>query len=144
MKKMKNQMKNFRGAMAIALFTCALTNLAFGQNKKVCEDIVAQIYNGINERKADHLTNYLSKDFSMAGQKGEIALEIFPEVITNLKDKVTDIKKSSDKQTDVLTLVYEAKFASMGVKKSTFVFDRNNKLIQMDLLPTEVQVRKGE
>jgi hypothetical protein len=140
---MKNQIKNLGVAMAIVLFTCAFTNIAFGQNKKVCEDIVAQIYNGINQRKANHLSQYLSKDFSMAGQKGEIALEIFPVYITSLKDNVTDIKKVSEKQTDVLTLVYEAKFAEMGVKKSTFVFDKSNKLIQMDLLPTKIQEKKG-
>ncbi|GAP43354.1 hypothetical protein TBC1_111507 [Lentimicrobium saccharophilum] len=131
-------------AMAIILFTCAFASLSFAQNKQVCEDIVAQIYNGINQRKANHLTQYLSKDFSMAGQKGEIALEIFPVYITSLKDNVADIKKFSEKQTDVLTLVYEAKFAEMGLKKSTFVFDKNNKLIKMDLLPTKVQHQKGQ
>jgi predicted permease len=141
---MKNQIKNSGVAMVIVLFTCAFTNLAFGQNKQLCEDIVAQIYSGINQSKANHLTKYLSKDFNMAGQKGDIALEIFPVYIASLKDSVTDIKKISEKQNDVLTLVYEAKFAEMGLKKSTFVFDKNNKLIKLDLLPTKVQNQKGK
>jgi hypothetical protein len=140
---MKNVIKKSGVTIAILFLVGILSNTAFSQNSQTCEKIVSQIYDGINQKKADHLVQYLSKDFCMAGQKGEVALEIFPVYITSLKDKVSDIKKLTAKQTDVLTIVYEAKFADMGTKQSTFVFDKNNKLIKMDLLPTKVKHQKG-
>ena len=140
---MKKLIKNSGLTMAIVLLAGIFTDSVFAQNIQTCEKIVSQIYDGINQKKADHLVQYLSKDFSMVGQKGEVALEIFPVYITSLKDKVSDIKKLTAKQTDVLTIFYEAKFADMGTKQSTFVFDKNNKLIKMDLLPTKVKHQKG-
>ena|GEM_PF-3722796 len=131
-------------ATVIFLFASLMQHQALGQNAQTCEDIVLQIYQGVNQQKGKHLVPYLSKDFSMAGQKGELAQEIFPVFISSLKDKVTDIEKVSEKRTDVLTLVYEAKFEDMGVRKSTFVFDKHNKLILMDLLPTQVKHQKGK
>ncbi|MFN5418498.1 MAG: hypothetical protein ACK5B9_15680 [Flavobacteriia bacterium] len=115
-----------------------LTNSVLGQNSETCEKIVSQIYDGINKQQADHLITHLSKDFSVAGYSGEIALQIFPVYITSIKEKVSNIKKHTAKQTNVLTLVYEAQFGDNEINKSTFVFDKNNKLIKMDLLPTQV------
>lgn len=140
---MKNVIKESGVIIAIVFAVSIFTNTAFGQNSQICEKIVMEIYDGINQKKADHLVQYLSTDFSMAGQNGEIALQIFPVYITSLNDKVSDIKKLNETKTDVLTLDYEAKFEDMGTKKSTFVFDKNNKLIKMDLLPTKVKHEKG-
>ena len=135
---MKRESKKSCFTIAMVLTVIFFTNTIFGQESATCEKIVSQIYEGINKQKADHLVGYLSRDFSMAGYKGEIAIQIFPVYITGIKEKVTNIKKHSEKKTNVLTLVYEAKFADNEVNKSTFVFDKNNKLIKMDLLPTQV------
>ncbi len=140
---MRNLIKKSGVLIGIALLSGITTNSVFGQDIQECGKIVAQIYDGINRKKADHLLGYLSRDFSMAQQKGEIALEIFPAYITSLNDKVSNIKKLKEQQTDVLTLVYESKFANLGVQKSTFVFDKNNKLRKMDLLPTIVKTKKS-
>ena len=133
---MKKLIKNLGLAIA-TLFISSHT--VMGQTTQTCEKIVLQIYDGINQKKARHLLPYLSDGFSMAGQTGEIAKLIFPEYISKLNTTVSNIKLISKTNTKVLTLVYEAKFADMGVMKSTFIFDKDNKLVNMDLLPTMVQ-----
>jgi hypothetical protein len=58
--------------------------------------------------------------------------------------KVANIKKISETKTDILTLVYEAEFGEMGLKKSTFVFNKKNQLKSLELLPMQVMTKKGE
>jgi hypothetical protein len=132
---MKNVFNKSGIVIAFVFATSIFTTSSFGQNSKACEKIISQIYVGINQQNADNLLQYLSKDFSMAGQNGDLALEIFAAYITSIKMRVYDIKKCKEKQTNVLTIDYEAKFDNIGIKKSTFVFDKDSKLIKMHLLP---------
>lgn len=136
---MKSISKKSGLVVAILIVMSVFNNKVKGQNTETCEKIVMEIYDGINLKKASHLLKYLADDFSMAGQKGEIAKMIFPEYIAKLGEKVSGTKKIKETQTDVLTLIYGATFADMGMKNSTFVFDKSNKLLEMDLLPTKVQ-----
>jgi hypothetical protein len=122
----------------LASFCIAGVN-AFGQNAQECERITREVYEGINERAATQLIPYLSDQFSMAGFSGDIAVDVFRAMIVQLNDKVTDIQKVSESKTEKLTLVFKANWAYSGMEQSTFVFDKNNKLVEMELLPTKVK-----
>ncbi len=128
-------------ALVILFFA---SNITFAQDVVECEKIVLQTYDAINNKNSDLIMKYLSEDFSIAGQNGEIARMILPQLFQQLNTKITNIKKISDTKTDVLTLVYESNFDSMGVINSTFVFDKNNKLTKIDLIPMQVDVKMGE
>ena len=52
---MKNVIKKSGVTIAILFLVGILSNTAFSQNSQTCEKIVSQIYDGINQKKADHL-----------------------------------------------------------------------------------------
>jgi hypothetical protein len=60
-------------------------------------------------------------------------------MLVQLKDKVSDIALVSTNRDKNLTLVFKAKWEGSGVEKSTFVFDKNNQLVSLELLPTLVK-----
>jgi predicted aspartyl protease len=120
------------------------TNLAFAQDVAECEKIVLQTYGAINKQNADPIMQYLSEDFSVAGQTGEIAKMVIPQLFNQLNVEISNIKKISETRTDVLTLVYEANFGEMGTKTSTFVFNKKNQLKALELLKMQVKsMKKG-
>ena len=128
-------------ALVILFFA---SNITFAQDVVECEKIVLQTYDAINNKNSDPIMKYLAEDFSIAGHDGEIAKMILQQVFEQLNTKITNIKKISDTKTDVLTLVYESNFEGRGVINSTFVFDKNNKLTKIDLIPMQVDVKMGE
>lgn len=131
----------YLAALIILFFA---SNLAFAQDVTECEKIVLQTYEAINKKNADPVMKYLSDDFSVAGQTGEIAKMVLPQLFDQLNMKVSNIHKISETKTDVLTLVYEAEFGDIGLKTSTFVFNKNNQLKSLELLPMQVMAKKGE
>lgn len=118
--------------------------LASAQDAAVCEKIVFETYEAINQKNADLVVPYLADDFSIAGHSGEIARMILPQLFIQLNIKVTNIKKVSEVKTDVLTLTYEAEFEEKGVKASTFIFNKQNQLQSLELLPMQVMTKEAE
>jgi predicted aspartyl protease len=126
-------MKNFVIA-TIAIFIAIQT--AHAQTVSECEKIVQITYDCVNRKSSTALEPHLAEDFTIAGQTGFIAPMVLAQVFPQLNDNVTNIRKLEETQTDVLTLVYEADFKTLGTKKSTFIFDQNNKLKELILLET--------
>lgn len=135
MKNLKHQV----GMVALYAFTFLFFGQINGQNSADCEKIVLQVYEGINKKNGKPLEVHLSDRFEIAGQKGDIARLVFVELISKFNDKVSDIKKVSESKDDKLTLVFEAQFKDMGKQKSTFTFDKNNKLTNVELTPIIVK-----
>jgi hypothetical protein len=136
---MKNKFNYCSLLLAFGAVFLLSTQHAMAQDAKECEQVARKIYQGVNDRKATHLVPYLSKNFSMAGYTGEIATEVFKAMLVQLKDKVSDIALVSTNRDKNLTLVFKAKWEGSGVEKSTFVFDKNNQLLSLELLPTLVK-----
>ncbi len=121
-----------------------ISNFGFAQDATECDKIVLQTYEAINNRNADPIINYLSDDFSIAGQTGEIAKMVLPQLFNQLNLKVNNIKKISETKSDLLALVYEADFGDEGRKTSTFVFNNKNQLKSLELLPMQVMAKEGD
>ena len=75
---MKNLIKKSGVIIANVFLSGIITNSVFGQDIHACGKIVAQIYDGINRKKAYQLLGYPSRGFIMAGQRLEIVLDLFP------------------------------------------------------------------
>jgi len=119
-------------------------NLVFAQEVTECEKIVLQTYEAINQKNAEPLIKHLSVDFTIAGQSGEIARLILPQLFEQLNMKVTNIKKVNEVKTDLLTLIFEAEFGEIGVKQSTFIFNEKNQLKELELLPMQVMAKEAD
>ena len=129
--------------IATIIIILGVINMAIAQDVTVCEKIVGQTYDAISKKNADLIMPYLADDFSIAGQTGEIAKMIMPQLFSQLNTQIGNIKKVSEIKTDVLTLVYEADFEGIGLKTSTFVFGQDNKLKALELLKMEVRRMNG-
>ncbi len=121
-----------------------LLSLLFGtsqaQDKTVCRQIVDAVINGINQKNTTEIKQYLATDFSCAGQSGPIAIMVLDQLIPQLNEHVADCTLSSERQDgNEFTQVYDFNYTNMlGHKDVTFVFDANNRLKRLDLIPVKV------
>ena len=114
----------------------------YGQDVAECEKVASFTYQAIKEKTAEPILKYLSNDFTIAGQTGEIAKMILPQLFSQLE--VIDFKKINETQTEFLTLEYETTFEKIGKKTSTFIFNKDNQLMELKLLEMEVKTMKNE
>lgn len=117
---------------------------SFSQNVEECEKIVMQTYEAISNKNADIIMGHLSDDFKIAGYSGEIAKLILPQLISQLTFTPNGIKKVSESQSEMLTLVYEADFGGESMQNSTFIFNNENKLTELELLNMEIKTMQSE
>jgi hypothetical protein len=128
---------------AIALFFWSATYMV-AQDAATCERIVAEIYEAVNQQNAEPIMQYLADDFTIAGQQGEIARLVVPQLFAQLGVKVTAIEKVSEQWQNGLTLKYEGNFGDNGKRTSSFVFNESNQLREMNILEMEVMVKGSE
>lgn len=129
--------------IVITLFLSFVTcTFSYGQSSEVCEKIVTLTYDAISKKNADPILPYLSEDFKIAGQSGKIAKMIIPQLFAQLN--ITDFKKIKENKTDVLTFEYETNFGEKGKQTSTFIFNKENQLQELELVKIEVKTMSGE
>ncbi len=116
----------------------------FSQIKKQCENIVVSTVDAINSKNTTSLSNFLSEDFEIAGQKGKIAKLVLNQLITQLNDSVIDYQILSENKQEKLVLIYETTFKKIGTKTSTFTFNSSNQLCALELFTIKVKTMKNE
>ena len=128
----------------ILTIACLIGNSVLAQDKKVCEGIVGIAIDAVNNSSTVELKKHLSSDFICAGQTGTTAIMTMELLVTQLNEHISDISKISEQQENgTLTLVYDFNYSKkLGHKNATFVFNTDNQLKQIDLLP--VQVKKAD
>jgi len=124
------------------------------QNKVECEKIVTVTVDAINSKTPENLEKFLAPDFKFSGQNAPMASLVLKQLVKQLNDEVTDYRKISESENDSeLTFVYEFTYAKrLGQRTTTFVFNKDNQLKQLDLLTMQVktmgkdetQIEKGE
>ncbi len=125
-------------------FCILFFNVSFAQDKAECEKVVTATMNAINTKNVNEIEKYLSHDFTISGYKEEIAKMILPQLVTQLNDEVLDYKLKNEEQTEVLSLYYDVTYKKIGKQTSKFVFDKNNQIIELELLSIEVKTLKNE
>lgn len=126
--------------LKIFILLFSITQVSFSQDIGECRKIVNLTIESINNGSAESLNEYLSDDFSVAGQKGKIAKMVLEQLFSQLGEKVKfhqEIKQS--KINKRLELVYNVDYMKMGRKEATFIFNENNLLTELTLFEMEVK-----
>ena len=130
------RMKQLKPLLVILFFT----KVIFAQEAEECRKIVNYTIESINSGSSQSLDNYLSDDFTIAGQKGEMARLILSKLFSQLGDSVKSFNEiKQNKIENELELVYDIDYKKMGLKESTFIFDENNMLKDLKLFKIEVK-----
>jgi len=125
--------------------TILLSGSIFGQNLEECRQIVNLTIESLNTKSTESLKEKLSEDFSIAGQKGEIARMVVTQLFSQLNDEVTSFRESSQKRKDYsLTLKYDVDYKGRGRTEATFIFNADNLLTELELFSMEVKTMNSQ
>lgn len=117
----------------------------FAQDESQCRKLVELTKECINNKDSEGLTQHLSKEFTMAGQTGQIAPMVLEQVLSQLNDPIVSITPvSSNKVGNELELKYLFEYSEMGEKETFFRFDENNMLNELELFQMEVKTMSEE
>lgn len=108
-----------------------------------CENVVKETVNAINGYSVETLRRYLASDFECSGQKGDVADQVLNAIIGMLaqsNDSIEKYEKISDERNgDMLTLDYTFIYSKHAKSRTTFVFDKENKIKRLDLFSVTVK-----
>lgn len=130
-----------KGILIIIFFFGIFINEISAQDKAECEKIVTATVDAINGKVPENLEKFLAPDFKFSGQNAPLASLVLNQLVKQLNDEVTDYRKISESENDSeLTFVYEFTYAQKyGQRTTTFVFNKENQLKQLDLLTIQVK-----
>lgn len=129
------------------IFTLLLltSKFALAQNIDECRKVVDLTIKSISNQSSEELKNYLSDDFTMAGQKGEIAKLVLNQLLSQFGQIVQSYKETEQVNLERgLELKYNIDYDQMGPKEATFIFNENNLLDELNLFKMEVKTMSNE
>lgn len=122
-----------------------ITTIHFGQNIEEARKVVNMTIESINSQSAEKLKQNISNDFTIAGQKGDIARLVLTQLFVQLNDEVISFEEiSKEIDNSNLLLKYNMIYKSMGSKEATFLFNKNSLLTELELFNMEVKTMEGE
>jgi hypothetical protein len=117
----------------------------FAQDIGECRKIVELTIESINRGSCEGRGTYLSDDFTIAGQKGEMAKLVLNQLFTQLGDKVDSYQEIKQIEIDKgLKLVYNISYMEMGLKEAAFIFTESNLLKELSLFKMEVKTMSSD
>ncbi len=117
---------------------------AFPQEAKICQALALKTFEAINNKKTDQIESFLSSDFTMSGQNGDIAIIVLKQLVHKLGNITHFEQIGREPHDSSLVLTYKVIYESVGPKQAMFVFNKNNQLSQLELLKIEVKTLKRE
>ncbi len=115
------------------------------QNIDECRKVVQLTTESITNASTSGLNDYLADDFSIAGQKGEIARVVLSQLLSQLGEIVKSSKETNIiKHDKALELIYSVEYEKMGIKEATFLFNEENQLQELNLFKMEVKTMSNE
>ncbi len=128
---------------ALFLFLCAAQisgHHVYAQSADTCREIVKITVDAINSQSTDSLKKHLAPDFVCANQTGKMAVTVMDMLIKQLNEHVSEISFISEqRENGRLLLVYDFYYKKLGRRKTTFVFDAENRLAQLELIAVQVK-----
>jgi len=110
-----------------------------------CKEIVKVTIESINNQSTEKLKGHLSDDFTIAGQKGEIAKLVLNQLFSQLGDSVKSYEEvSQNKIDDGIQLIYKIHYEKMGLKEATFTFNESNLLKELALFNMEIKTMSND
>lgn len=125
----------------VVVFSLLVTlQQTISQNIAKCKEIVSLTKEGINKKSPIDLLPFLSEDFTIAGQKGNIAKLVVKQLFIQLGDTVLSIGSlRQNKQEETLKLIYDFNYEKKGHREATFLFNNQNQLKSLKLFNMEVK-----
>jgi len=122
----------------ILITMVVLHQTVLAQNTEKCQKIVDIVITSINDNSAEPLQPYLAENFSIAGQKGELARMVLDQLFAQLT--VNSFQETHRRAIDHgLELKYNIVYEKMGAKEATFLFDKDGLLSNLNLFKMEVK-----
>ena len=126
--------------LKIFVITLLFSQVIFAQDINECRKIVDITIESINNGSSESLSNYLSDDFTIAGQEGQLARKVLNLIFSQLGDSVKSYDEvKQNKIENGLELVYNIDYEIKGLKEATFIFNESN--LSKDLMLFEVEVK---
>ena len=111
------------------VITLFFSQVIFAQDINECRKVLDITIESINNGSPESLNNYLSDDFTIAGQKGELAKKVLNLIFSQLGDSVKSYNEVKQSKIDNgLELVYNIDYKRKGLKEVTFIFNESNLL----------------
>jgi hypothetical protein len=114
------------------------------QKNELYEKIVRVTVDAINNQNGALLAPWLAEDFSIAGQKGEMAKTVLNMLMLQLKDSVIRYEETSSKEHDGKQLTYDFIYKNKGKRTATFTFNKSDQLVELELFKMEVKKMGAE
>ncbi|MDT0690857.1 pepsin/retropepsin-like aspartic protease family protein [Salegentibacter sp. F188] len=132
-------MKIIRPIYLVVLFLF-LTHSIFSQNLDNCRATVKKTFEALNQQSSASIESNLSDDFSIAGQKGEIAKKVLAQLFSQLNDSVIAFKEVDVVEgSNSAEFIYSVEYKKKGPTNSTFLFNKENQLKELSLFEMEVK-----
>lgn len=126
--------------LKIPVFLLFIAQVSFAQDISKCRKIIDLTIESINNGSSEGLSPYLSDDFAIAGQKGEIAKMVLTQLFSQLGDKVKSQQEIKlNEMGKGLEFVYNINYEKMGLKEATFLFNEDNLLKELSLFRMEIK-----
>ena len=117
-----------------------LSQSIFSQDLDEQRAIVKKTFEALIQHSSAPIEDGLSDDFTIAGQKGEIAKKVLAQLFSQLNDSVISFEETDKiKGPNWTELVYSVQYKNKGQKQSTFIFNKENKLKELSLFEMEVK-----
>ena len=112
----------------------------FSQNIDRCKEIVKIATQALNTKSTVELEKHLASDFEIAGRKGKIARAVLKQLLAQLGDSIESYNETNTDITNgFLTIEYAMNYRKIGKKTAKFVFNKDNKLKELELIKIEVK-----
>jgi hypothetical protein len=133
--------KNFFVGLCLCIF---FPFISYAQEQIQCEKVSAIAIEAVNKKNSFELEKYLASDFSMLGHKGSVAFLVLPASIKKITDHIEDSKFVQYEQKEgSLKLPYLLRYRDMNEKKTFFVCNKKNLLVELEFFEAKVEATKN-
>ncbi|XTB06217.1 aspartyl protease family protein [Treponema denticola] len=139
----QNQCKLIKMLSASLIFFCFFSGI-FAQNEAECEKAVQALAEACNEKSVTNLLPYLAEDFSIAGQSGNRAKAILQQLLAGVGTVISYEKTESLMEDGKLILKYSIEYSQVGKKESVFIFNKDNLIVEAELMKIKVKTLSSE
>ena len=139
----QNQCKLIKMLSASLIFFCFFSGI-FAQNEAECEKAVQAVAEACNEKSVTNVLPYLAEDFSIAGQSGNRAKAILQQLLAGVGTVISYEKTESFMEDGKLILKYSIEYSQVGKKESVFIFNKDNLIVEAELMKIKVKTLSSE
>lgn len=102
------------------------------------------IVEACKEKSVTNVLPYLAEDFSIAGQSGNRTKAVLQQLLIGVGTVVSYEKTESRMEDGKLILKYTIEYSQVGKKESVFIFNKDNLIVEAELMKIKVKTLSEE